>query len=72
MSKCNYCYGEIRTFCQMDETELGRQLRDSLVIDFGLDGIFPCDHTHYTDWADWYNLWKDDMMRYFRIHEVQE
>ena len=67
-SECLYCYDGIKKFCNMEDTVL----RDELIDHFALYGLFLCDHTTYTDWADWYNHWKDDMTRYYHIHDVLE
>jgi hypothetical protein len=70
MDKCGiiYCYDGIKKFYHMDDVVL----RDELITDFSLNGLFPCNYTTYTEWADWYNHWMDDMMRYYKINEVKE
>lgn len=72
MAACDFCYDEIMKFCHMNETKEGRILQQELVEMFSLEGFFPCDHQSYSEWADWYNHWTDDMLRYNRKNKENE
>jgi hypothetical protein len=70
MNDCgvSYCYDGIKKFCHMDDTNLQHEIIEN----YSLYGLFPCVHLDYTEWADWYNHWMDDVMRYYRINEERE
>jgi hypothetical protein len=59
-------------FCHLGETKDGAELLAELVEMFNLEGLFPCNHRAYTDWADWYNAWKDEMLFYYHKNEEFE
>ncbi len=70
MNDCSvvYCYDGIKKFCHMDD----KNLRSEIIENYSLYGLLPCEHTDYTGWADWYNHWMDDVMRYYRTNEERE
>lgn len=72
MAACDHCYDGIIQFCHLGETAEGSKLQAELIETYRLEGLFPCEHPTYSEWADWYNHWKDDMMRYFRTNEQRE
>jgi len=65
LAACDYCYDGIMQFCHLGETTEGAKLLAELVETFELQGLFPCDHRAYSEWADWYNAWKDNMLIYY-------